>query len=192
MLMTGRANPLCQWKLRLGRTFHGSATGQRRDTILARKFMGAHYKQIPPMRPCIQNSWFSRYSFLRKYYFTNSYFSDMLTGMTKTREQRDLFPGALEIMILQSLRRQPMHGYALVKHIQQASDNMLQVEEGSLYPALQRLLKEGLLQSEEGISAKGRPTRIYHVTDAGMRHLEQELSSFEKMFAGISRVLAEA
>ena len=55
---------------------------------------------------------------------------------------RDLFPGALEMMILESLRRQPAHGYALVQHIQQRSKNLLQVEEGSLYPALQRLLRE--------------------------------------------------
>jgi PadR family transcriptional regulator, regulatory protein PadR len=110
--------------------------------------------------------------------------------MTRNSERRDLFPGALELMILQSLRRQPMHGYALVKHIQQVSGDLLQVEEGSLYPALQRLLRDGLLDAEAGISAKGRPTRIYHVTAAGLSHLEQEVSSFEKMFAGISRVLA--
>jgi transcriptional regulator len=110
--------------------------------------------------------------------------------MAKDSDRRDLFPGALELMILQSLRFRPMHGYALVKHIQQVSDNLLQVEEGSLYPALQRLLREGLLDSEAGTSAKGRPTRIYRVTDAGLRHLEQEVSSFEKMFAGITRVLA--
>ena len=110
--------------------------------------------------------------------------------MAKNPESRDLFPGALEMMILQSLRLRPMHGYALVKHIKQVSGDLLQVEEGSLYPALQRLLREGLLESEAGTSAKGRPTRIYRVTDAGLRHLEQEVSSFEKMFAGITRVLA--
>ena len=110
--------------------------------------------------------------------------------MTRSTERRDLFPGALELMILQSLRRRPMHGYALVRHIQQVSGDLLQVEEGSLYPALQRLLREGLLDAETGVSAKGRPTRIYHVTAAGQHHLEQEVSSFEKMFAGISRVLA--
>ena len=112
--------------------------------------------------------------------------------MPKDSDRRDLFPGALELMILQSLKFCPMHGYALVKHIKQVSDNLLQVEEGSLYPALQRLLREGLLDSEAGISAKGRPTRIYHVTEAGLRHLEQESASFEKMFAGITRVLAVA
>ena len=110
--------------------------------------------------------------------------------MTKSTERRDLFPGALEMMILQSLRLRPMHGYALVKHIKQVSDDLLQIEEGSLYPALQRMLKEGWLESEAGVSAKGRPTRIYKLTDAGLRHLEREVSSFEKMFAGITRVLA--
>jgi transcriptional regulator len=112
--------------------------------------------------------------------------------MAKNPEHRDLFPGALEIMILQSLRLRPMHGYALVKHIKQVSDNQLQVEEGSLYPALQRMLREGLLEAETGLSAKGRPTRIYRLTDAGVRHLEQEVVSFEKMFTGITRVLAVA
>jgi PadR family transcriptional regulator PadR len=110
--------------------------------------------------------------------------------MPKSPEHRDLFSGALELMILHSLRVKPMHGYALVKHIKAASDELLQVEEGSLYPALQRMLKEGLLESEAGVSAKGRPTRIYRVTDAGKRHLKAEISSYEKMSTGISRVLA--
>jgi PadR family transcriptional regulator PadR len=114
----------------------------------------------------------------------------MLRGMARTPEHRDLFSGALEMMILHSLRVKPMHGYALVKHIKQVSENLLQIEEGSLYPALQRMLREGWLESEAGISAKGRPTRIYRLTDAGLRRLEQEVSSFEKMFAGITRVLA--
>ena len=108
----------------------------------------------------------------------------------KKSEHRDLFSGALEMMILHSLRLKPMHGYALVKYIKQVSADSLQIEEGSLYPALQRMLKEGLLESETGISAKGRPTRIYRLTDAGVRHLEKEVSSFEKMFAGITRVLS--
>lgn len=112
--------------------------------------------------------------------------------MAKNPEQRDLFPGALEIMLLQSLRYKPMHGYALVKHIKQVSDDLLQVEEGSLYPALQRMLREGWLEAEAGVSAKGRPTRIYRITDAGTRHLESEVVSFERMFAGITRVLSVA
>lgn len=112
--------------------------------------------------------------------------------MTKTNEQRDLFSGAIELMVLHSLRLKPMHGYALVKHIQQVSGELLQIEEGSLYPALQRMLREGLLESEAGVSAKGRPTRIYRLTTAGLRRLEDERSSFDKMFAGITRVLSTA
>jgi transcriptional regulator len=112
--------------------------------------------------------------------------------MARDPERRDLFSGALELMILHSLRLKPMHGYALAKHIQLVSDDLLQIEEGSLYPALQRLLKEGLLQSEAGISAKGRPTRVYRLTNSGVRHLEREVTSFEKMFTGITRVLAVA
>jgi transcriptional regulator len=112
--------------------------------------------------------------------------------MARNSEHRDLFPGALEIMILESLRLRPMHGYALVKHIKQVSENLLQVEEGSLYPALQRMLREGWLEAEAGVSAKGRPTRIYRVTEAGVGHLEREVVSLEKMFAGITRVLAVA
>src|ERR1700753_3142086 len=105
--------------------------------------------------------------------------------MAKNPEHRDLFPGALEIMILQSLRLRPMHGYGLVKHIKQVSEDLLQVEEGSLYPALQRMLKAGGLEAETGTSAKGRPTRIYSLTASGVRHLEKEISSFDKMFTGI-------
>ncbi|HUA97715.1 MAG TPA: PadR family transcriptional regulator [Terracidiphilus sp.] len=112
--------------------------------------------------------------------------------MAKNPKHRDLFPGALEAMILQSLRLRPMHGYALVKHIKRVSEDLLQVEEGSLYPALQRMLREGWLKAEEGVSAKGRPTRIYRLTAAGERHLEQEVVSLERMFAGITRVLAVA
>jgi len=112
--------------------------------------------------------------------------------MTEPSSRRDLFPGALEIMILQSLRLKPMHGYALVRHIQKVSDDLLIIEEGSLYPTLQRMLRKGWVESETGTSAKGRPTRIYCLTDAGLRHLEQEVVSFEKMFTGIIRVLATA
>jgi PadR family transcriptional regulator PadR len=102
---------------------------------------------------------------------------------------RDLFPGALEMMILESLRRQPAHGYALVQHIQQRSNNLLQVEEGSLYPALQRLLKAKLVKAEWGVSSTNRRVRTYEITASGIRHLEKEISSFERMFEGIALVL---
>jgi PadR family transcriptional regulator, regulatory protein PadR len=102
---------------------------------------------------------------------------------------RDLFPGALEMMILESLRRQPAHGYALVQHIQSRSKNLLEVEEGSLYPALQRLLKAKLVKAEWGVSATNRRIRTYQITASGLRHLEQQISSFERMFEGIKLVL---
>lgn len=103
---------------------------------------------------------------------------------------RDLFPGALEMMILESLRRQPAHGYALVQHIQQRSKQMLQVEEGSLYPALQRLLKAKLVRAEWTVSATtNRRVRVYEITKSGLRHLEREISRFDRMLEGIQRVL---
>jgi PadR family transcriptional regulator PadR len=112
--------------------------------------------------------------------------------LLKKSEQRDLFRGALEMMILQSLMRQPMHGYALVQHIKERSKELLQVEEGSLYPALQRLLKEGQVEAKWEISASNRRVRTYRVTAAGRKHLEREVSSFERMLEGITLVLSPA
>jgi len=108
----------------------------------------------------------------------------------KKTSQRDLFPGALEIMILQILRQQPSHGYALVHHIKRTSHDLLQIEEGSLYPALQRLLKARLVKAEWSISSTNRRVRIYTLTPTGIKHLEREVSSFERMLEGITQVLA--
>jgi transcriptional regulator len=104
--------------------------------------------------------------------------------------QRDLFPGALEMMILRTLKRQPMHGYALVQQIKRTSQDVLVIEEGSLYPALQRLLKEGFVKAEWAVSSTNRRVRIYKLTASGAKHLDREVSSFERMLAGITRVLA--
>jgi PadR family transcriptional regulator PadR len=94
------------------------------------------------------------------------------------------------MMILRSLLREPMHGYALVQHIKQRSNELLQVEEGSLYPALQRMLREGFLKAEWEISASNRRVRTYRMTPAGKKHLEHEMSSFERMLEGITLVLS--
>ena len=102
---------------------------------------------------------------------------------------RDLFPGALEMMILQTLRRAPLHGYALAQLIKQSSNDLLQVEEGSLYPALQRMLKAGWVSAEWGLSPRNRRVRIYRITPAGRKQLAREVSSFERMLEGISRVM---
>ncbi len=106
------------------------------------------------------------------------------------RDRKDLFPGALEMMVLQILQQQPMHGYALVQQIQRRSKDLLQIEEGSLYPALQRMLKDGRVRARWSVSASGRRVRIYEVTAAGARHLDREILSFEQLLEGIRLVLA--
>jgi PadR family transcriptional regulator, regulatory protein PadR len=102
---------------------------------------------------------------------------------------RSLFPGALEMMILQTLRREPLHGYALAQVIKRNSDDLLQVEEGSLYPALQRMLKAGWVAADWGISPRNRKVRIYKITSAGRKQLERSVSSFQQMLEGIARAM---
>jgi transcriptional regulator len=112
--------------------------------------------------------------------------------MSTVSAQRDLFPGALEMMVLQILRLEPLHGYALAQRIKQMSNELLRIEEGSLYPSLQRMLKQGFVQAEWARSATNRRIRVYRITRGGIRHLEREISSFERMLEGISLVLAPA
>src|SRR5215813_14071397 len=100
---------------------------------------------------------------------------------------RSLFPGALEMMNLQTLQSEPLHGYALAQVIKRNSDDLLQVEEGSLYPALQRMLKAGWLAADWGLSARNRKVRTYKITPAGRKQLQREISSFEQMLKGIMR-----
>ena len=100
-----------------------------------------------------------------------------------------LLPGTLEMLILQTLTRKSLHGYAIVQSIQQVSEDLLKIEEGSLYPALQRLLREGWVAGEWGVSARNRRVRTYRITPAGRKQLQQEVSSFERALLGISRVL---
>ena len=110
----------------------------------------------------------------------------------ETEKQLELVQGTLALLILQTLAFGKVHGHAIARTIERRSDEVLQVGHGSLYPALQRMLKEGWLEAQTGTSAKGRPTRIYRLTPAGIRHLESEVVSFERMFAGFTRVLAAA
>jgi PadR family transcriptional regulator, regulatory protein PadR len=112
--------------------------------------------------------------------------------MRKKTEYHDLFPGALELMILKTLSWKPMHGYALAQRLKDISEDYLRIEEGSLYPALQRMLKAGWLETEMGLSARNRRVRIFRVTETGKKHLRKQLASVEKMFTGVSRVLALA
>jgi PadR family transcriptional regulator PadR len=100
-----------------------------------------------------------------------------------------LFPGALEMMILKSPRRQSTRGYALVQHIQQRSNNLLLVEKGSFSPALQWLLKAKLVKAEWDVCSTNSRGQTYQITAAGLRHLEQEISSFERMYERIALAL---
>ena len=101
----------------------------------------------------------------------------------------ELLQGTLDFIILQALRWGPCHGYGIVQLIRSQSANVLHVETGSLYPALQRLLKAKLVRAEWTLSATNRRVRTYSITAAGLRHLEKEIASFERMFQGISLVL---
>src|SRR5580704_14575999 len=100
-----------------------------------------------------------------------------------------LLPGTLEMLILQTLTRGSLHGYAIAQYIQQISEDLLQVEEGSLYPALQRLLREGWVAAEWGVSARNRRVRSYRLTPAGRKQLEREIAGFERLLSGIARVI---
>jgi transcriptional regulator len=103
-----------------------------------------------------------------------------------------LLPGTLEMLILRTLSRGALHGYAIAQSIHQVSRDLLQVEEGSLYPALQRLLREGWVAAEWGVSAKNRRVRTYRITAAGRKQLEREVKGFEQVLQGIQLVLQGA
>ncbi len=102
-------------------------------------------------------------------------------------------PGTLYLLILRTLARSgPMHGYGIAEHIQQTSEDILQVEEGSLYPALQRMLVKGWVTAEWGQSDNNRRARFYSLTTAGLKQLSTEISEFEKVTRAITRVIRTA
>jgi PadR family transcriptional regulator PadR len=104
----------------------------------------------------------------------------------------DLLPGTLDMLILRTLARAPLHGYGIALYIKQLSDDVLTVEEGSLYPALQRLLVQRWVKAEWRMTETNRRARYYTLTAAGRKQLGVELSEFEQMIAAISRVLQDA
>ena len=110
----------------------------------------------------------------------------------KQSERQDLLPGTLDMLILKTLSRQVMHGYGIAEHIRQVSAEVLRVEEGSLYPALQRLQLQGLIASEWGQSANNRRARYYRLTAAGRRQLGETESSFARLLDAIARVMKPA
>jgi PadR family transcriptional regulator, regulatory protein PadR len=108
-------------------------------------------------------------------------------------ERTEIPPGTLYMLILRSLDRNgPMHGYGIAQHIQQMSESVLQVEEGSLYPALQRMLIKGWVKAEWGLSENNRRARYYKLTPAGQRQLTAEVQEFTRVMDAITRVIQPA
>jgi transcriptional regulator len=104
----------------------------------------------------------------------------------------DLLPGTLDLLILRILARESMHGYGIAQRLKALSQEVLQVGESSLYPALQRLLLGGYLDAEWGPSENNRRARYYTLTKAGRRHLGAERAEFNELVAAIQRVLETA
>jgi len=111
---------------------------------------------------------------------------------TRKRGRQDLLPGTLDMLIMKTLSRDVMHGYGIAEHIRQMSKEVLHVEEGSLYPALQRLQLQGLIASEWGHSINNRRARYYRLTRAGRRQLGESESSFARLIDAITRVMRPA
>ena len=107
----------------------------------------------------------------------------------RTKPRNELLPGTLEMLILKTLSIEPMHGYGIAQHIQLLSADVLTVEEGSLYPALQRMLVKGWVSAEWKTSANNRRARFYTLTAAGRKQLGVEQSRFSQMFGAIMRVM---
>ncbi|SPF45191.1 Transcriptional regulator, PadR family [Candidatus Sulfopaludibacter sp. SbA4] len=113
-------------------------------------------------------------------------------GRDEATTRTEIPPGTLYMLILKSLARLgPMHGYGIAQHIQQMSE-ILQVEEGSLYPALQRMLIKGWVTAEWGQSENNRRARYYRLTASGKKQLSVEISEFEKVMQAITRVIQPA
>lgn len=102
----------------------------------------------------------------------------------------ELLPGTLDLLILKTLLRGPMHGYGIAQHLKSVSEDVLQVGESSLYPALQRLLLNGWVKAEWGASDNNRRARFYTLTAAGRKQLAEERREFERMILAIQKVLA--
>jgi PadR family transcriptional regulator PadR len=112
--------------------------------------------------------------------------------MGLTNQPPDLLPGTLDLLILRTLVRGPMHGYGIAERLRQISDDVLHVGESSLYPALQRLLMNGWVKAAWGASDNNRRARFYTLTAAGKRRLDEERKEFQKLVLAIQKVLETA
>jgi PadR family transcriptional regulator, regulatory protein PadR len=107
-----------------------------------------------------------------------------------TREKSDILQGTLDMLVLKALRLEPMHGWRITERIEQWSESVLQLGQGTLYPALYRLERQGLIQSEWRVTENNRRARYYALTRAGRRYLDEELEQWRRMSRAINLVLA--
>jgi transcriptional regulator len=112
--------------------------------------------------------------------------------MTQSDDIPELLPGTLYMLVLRALSRGPLHGYAIARRIKDTSANALEIEDGSLYPALNRMLVKGWLKAEWGTSENNRRARFYRLTAEGKQQLERETKGFEKLVLAIQRVMRTA
>jgi transcriptional regulator len=104
-------------------------------------------------------------------------------------KQTDLLQGTLDLLVLKTLSGGPLHGYRIAQKIQGLSDEVLRIEEGSLYPALYRMEQKGLIESEWGVTDNNRQAKFYKLTRKGRREMEAEAESWDRLSAAVSRVL---
>lgn len=104
----------------------------------------------------------------------------------------DLVQGTLDVLIMKSIAQQPLHGWAIAQRIHLVSNEVLQVQQGSLYPALHRLEEQGWIQSEWGESENNRRAKYYSLTKAGGKRLKQELANWDRLSSAITLVLQKA
>jgi PadR family transcriptional regulator, regulatory protein PadR len=112
--------------------------------------------------------------------------------MPKINPSPDFLPGTLEMLVLKTLSRGTNHGWGIAQQIQQVSQDALKIGEGSLYPALQRLLLNDYVEAEWGVTENNRRARYYRITGAGRKQLAEEERSFAFLLAGIARVMEGA
>ena len=110
-------------------------------------------------------------------------------GKQKPQPDGALVQGTLDMLVLKTLTRAPMHGYGIAQSIQQISDEVLRVEEGSLYPALHRLELDGMIDSEWGVSENNRRAKFYRLTAQGRKRFSKEASEWKRLAEAIARVL---
>jgi PadR family transcriptional regulator len=113
-------------------------------------------------------------------------------GASRRPEPNELIPGTLDMLILKTVSRESMHGYAVAQSIQRLSEDVLRVEEGALDPALHRLEVRGLLRSEWGASENNRRAKYYTLTAAGRKELEREATSWARVSTAIERIMQTA